>query len=55
VDRRGMLSGGTGHEAGTAASKVLLVTFDRNLRLKARGRGVDAADEKEMAAIFGKG
>ncbi len=41
--------------AGTTATKVLLVTFDRNLRLKARGRGIDAADEKEMAAILGKG
>jgi predicted ribonuclease YlaK len=36
------------------ASKVVLVTFDRNLRLKARTRGVDAADEKEMAGIMGK-
>lgn len=33
-------------------SKVVLVTFDRNLRLKARARGVDAADEKEMASIL---
>jgi len=40
---------------GMGATKVLLVTFDRNLRLKARGRGIDAADEKEMARILGKG
>jgi predicted ribonuclease YlaK len=39
--------------AGAAATKVLLVTFDRNLRLKARARGLDAADEREMAAILG--
>ena len=41
--------------ASISATKVLLVTFDRNLRLKARGRGIDAADEKEMARILGKG
>jgi protein SMG6 len=34
------------------ASKVLLLTFDRNLRLRARARGIEAADEKEMAKIF---
>ncbi len=50
---RSQLLGPQGGNAG--ATKVLLVTFDRNLRLKARGRGIDAADEKEMAAILGKG
>lgn len=51
TDRSGML-GSPGSTGG--ATKVLLITFDRNLRLKARGRGIDAADEKEMAAILGK-
>ena len=50
VDRSQML-GLPGADIG--ATKVLLVTFDRNLRVKARGRGIDAADEKEM--ILGKG
>lgn len=36
-----------------AKLKVLLVTFDRNLRLKARSRGIEAADEKEMEGIWG--
>ena len=46
----------TGQNGGgrDGAVKVLLVTFDRNLRVRARGRGIDAADEKEMAAILGK-
>lgn len=52
VDRSQLL-GQPGSNPG--ATKVLLVTFDRNLRLKARSRGIDAADEKEMARILGKG
>lgn len=51
VDRSTIL-GSTGGQKD--ATKVVLITFDRNLRLKARSRGVDAADEKEMAAIMGK-
>jgi protein SMG6 len=51
VDRSTILGGRKG---GVEATKVVLVTFDRNLRLKARARGVDAADEKEMAGIMGK-
>ena len=51
VDRSTILGGRKG---GGEATKVVLVTFDRNLRLKARARGVDAADEKEMAGIMGK-
>lgn len=51
VDRSTILGSSGGPKDAT---KVVLVTFDRNLRLKARGRGVDAADEKEMAAIMGK-
>ncbi len=37
------------------APKVMLLTFDRNLRLRARARGVDVADDKEMARILGSG
>lgn len=52
VDRSTIL--GSAEKQPRDATKVVLVTFDRNLRLKARARGVDAADEKEMAAIMGK-
>jgi protein SMG6 len=57
VDRSALLNAGDSRElAGLKEKvKVLLVTSDRNLRVKARGRGVDAADEKEMAAILAKG
>lgn len=34
------------------AARVVLVTFDRNLRLKARARGLDAVDESEMASML---
>lgn len=37
----------------TNVSSVVLVTFDRNLRLKARARGLDAADEKDMSLLLG--
>lgn len=40
-------------EKKRTAPKVLFITFDRNLRLRARARGVDAADEKEMARVLG--
>ncbi|KAG9026502.1 hypothetical protein FS837_004595 [Tulasnella sp. UAMH 9824] len=33
-------------------SKVVLLTFDHNMRVKARSRQLDTADEKGMAAIF---
>jgi predicted ribonuclease YlaK len=51
IDRSSILGARGG---GGEATKVVLVTFDRNLRLKARAKGVDAADEKEMAAIMAK-
>lgn len=51
VDRSGLL----GQSAPVdGATQVLLVTFDRNLRLKARARGIDAADEREVADILGR-
>lgn len=34
------------------AEKVVLVTLDRNLRLKARARGIAAADEKQIISLF---
>ncbi|KAK4701626.1 hypothetical protein P7C70_g4605, partial [Phenoliferia sp. Uapishka_3] len=34
------------------ASNVVLVTFDRNLRLKARARGLDSTDEKGLSAML---
>lgn len=51
TDRLKILGGveGTGH----GGTKVVLVTFDRNLRLRARARGIDAADEKELKGILG--
>lgn len=39
-------------EDGGTTAKVLLVTFDRNLRLKARARGLGAADERDLADIL---
>lgn len=62
MDRSAMLKksvGGGANGAGTSLAgngnkpKVLLVTFDRNLRLKARSRGIEAADEREMEGIWG--
>ncbi|BEI84163.1 hypothetical protein CcaverHIS002_0407670 [Cutaneotrichosporon cavernicola] len=52
VDRSGLL--GQARPVEGAPTQVLLVTFDRNLRLKARALGIDAADEREMAAILAK-
>jgi len=33
-------------------AKVVLVSFDRNLRLKARARQLEAADEDELGQIL---
>jgi predicted ribonuclease YlaK len=33
-------------------AKVLLVTYDRNLRVRSRARGIEAADEKEVSAAL---
>ncbi|KAI0340639.1 hypothetical protein BDW22DRAFT_1346852 [Trametopsis cervina] len=44
-----------GIEQDTAgASKVVLLTFDRMLRVKARSREVDAATEQDLAAILAR-
>lgn len=52
VDRSSLL--GQLQPVDGAPTQVLLVTFDRNLRLKARALGINAADEREMAAILAK-
>lgn len=36
-------------------STVVLVSFDRNLRLKSRARGLDAVDEKEVKLLLENG
>lgn len=55
VDRSGLLAGGKdgqmGITNGEGRMKVLLVTFDRNMRSKARSRGIDAADEKDFGVL----
>ena len=66
VDRSGMLGGGGGTPGASATEngngvqsgndsrmKVLLVSFDRNMRSKARSRGIDAADEKDLQDLVG--
>jgi len=52
VDRSRLLSQSSQTEDDTSASKVVLLSFDRNLRLKARAREVDAADEQQLAQIL---
>lgn len=54
ADRSTILGSPAASVEKDSATKVVLVTFDRNLRLKARAKGMDAADEKEMTAILGK-
>ncbi|KAG8897986.1 hypothetical protein FRB99_007736 [Tulasnella sp. 403] len=51
VDRSNLLRNNEPRRSETT-SKVVLLTFDRNLRLKARSRKLDAADEKDMATIL---
>ncbi|KAH8117438.1 hypothetical protein DFH11DRAFT_1817087 [Phellopilus nigrolimitatus] len=53
VDRSSILNAEERDPSG--AAKVVLISFDRNLRLKARGRQLDAADERDMAAILKAG
>ncbi|KAL4259410.1 PIN domain-containing protein [Pleurotus pulmonarius] len=52
VDRTAMLKVELKDEDISAAVKVVLITLDRNLRLKARSRSLPAANEKELASIF---
>jgi hypothetical protein len=55
VDRSRLLHGNISppsDEAKKKALKVMFLTLDRNLRLRARARGIEAASEKDMAEVF---
>jgi len=53
VDRSGMLQPSDLSSSGRAgAVKVVLLSLDRNLRLKARSRQLPAASEKDLASIL---
>ena len=55
VDRSRLLHGnGTvpSEDSKKKAAKVVFLTLDRNLRLRARARGIEAASERAMAEIF---
>ncbi|KAF9533398.1 hypothetical protein CPB83DRAFT_472504 [Crepidotus variabilis] len=58
VDREGLLKSGMDIEVSSsaegkdAATKVVLLTLDRNLRLKARSRQLPAANERDLAKIL---
>ncbi|TFY71744.1 hypothetical protein EVG20_g1267 [Dentipellis fragilis] len=53
VDRSAFLSADGEKSRDTAgASKVVLLSLDRNLRLKARSRQLDAATEKDLASLL---
>lgn len=56
VDRSailGMQEGAEYESKKRSAVKTLLLTFDRNLRLRARARGVSAASKEELARVLG--
>ncbi|KAG6333998.1 hypothetical protein ID866_5081 [Astraeus odoratus] len=52
VDRSALLKAGTNTRSTKDAVKVVLLSLDRNLRLKARSRQLPAADEKDLAGIL---
>ncbi|EED78536.1 predicted protein [Postia placenta Mad-698-R] len=52
IDRSNMLQPGDGPRDTTGAAKVVLLTFDRMLRLKARSRQLSAANEQDLATIL---
>lgn len=52
VDRSALLKSGSQQPQSSDAAKVVLVTFDRNLRLKARARQLHAGDERDLANIL---
>jgi hypothetical protein len=55
LNRSAMLKDdGVGRDT-TGAVKVVLLSLDRNLRLKARSRQLPAASEKDLAAILATG
>ncbi|TFK55267.1 hypothetical protein OE88DRAFT_1654050 [Heliocybe sulcata] len=52
VDRSAMLKVDIPDQASQDAVKVVVLSFDRNLRLKARAKELHAAHETDLAAIF---
>ncbi|KAH8108120.1 hypothetical protein BXZ70DRAFT_997629 [Cristinia sonorae] len=52
MDRSSFFGSSVPSEVTASASKVTLLSFDRMLRLKARAREVDAANEQDLAAIM---
>ncbi|KAI6038993.1 hypothetical protein EDC04DRAFT_2868129 [Pisolithus marmoratus] len=52
VDRSILLKGSASPASTIGAVRVVLLSFDRNLRLKARARQLPAADEKDLAGIL---
>ncbi|KAG8865920.1 hypothetical protein FRC20_009286 [Serendipita sp. 405] len=55
IDRSELLRGLTSNQrthGSSDAAKVVLLTFDRNLRLKARSRHLHAGDERDLANIL---
>ncbi|KAG9318400.1 hypothetical protein JVU11DRAFT_491 [Chiua virens] len=55
MDRSALLKGGAAVRDTSSAVKVVLLSLDRNLRLKARSRQLCAAAEKDLAAILACG
>ncbi|KAG6376076.1 putative nucleoside diphosphate kinase [Boletus reticuloceps] len=55
VDRSALLKGSAAVRDTSSAVKVVLLSLDRNLRLKARARQLSAAGEKDLAAILACG
>ncbi|KAF8841181.1 hypothetical protein BDN67DRAFT_928908 [Paxillus ammoniavirescens] len=55
IDRSALLKGGVAMRDTSTAVKVVLLSLDRNLRLKARARQLSAAGEKDLAAILACG
>ncbi|KAH9028113.1 hypothetical protein EDB85DRAFT_2074672 [Lactarius pseudohatsudake] len=52
VDRSSLLKVEQSNERIKGAAKVVMLSLDRNLRLKARARHLDAASEKELAYLL---
>ncbi|KAL7413909.1 hypothetical protein BDY24DRAFT_388530 [Mrakia frigida] len=54
VDRTGILrvNDNVNDQGKEGMAKVVLMTFDRNLRLRARARGVESVDEKGMKKVL---
>ncbi|GBE82472.1 hypothetical protein SCP_0408560 [Sparassis crispa] len=55
VDRSALLKSDNANRNTTGAAKVVLLSFDRMLRLKARSRQLAAANEQDLAVILTPG